>query len=458
MMPISLKSPAVSALVLVALLLGLSPKRAAAFDFRDAFSLSRAAHELRRHAWPWGGTFIEKLPDGFSPTGSISVTSRDERPVVHIPGEPQALDYDIESGQFSPAPESASSPDLSAAPPDAFSFASQAAVSDEPANDGDLVCGTCDGSFEIRAGGSNTNPKTPLALLDSSTLAVLDTFAFDGFATGVACCDDGTTVLVALLNDAQSVSQIRKLTIGPGGQLVDTGAFVEFSAGPFAPTPAEIRCLPGSGVALFRLEDEVISLSVASMEIVDRVTAQGGTVNGLAASCDIPRFCVRSGDGIDDDYIECFAYDPATGDIITPSLFVSRVTPVLSSFLYSPLAVSHDGTRILAAEENPAGLRLFDGENGSDLGLIDGSAMVEPTTVVTVPCCFDAGQTPTPNPAITQLQRKIQTLSKQVRAGTKKVVRFRKAGNQAKAKRFAAKLRRDKRLLRTCRAQLAALL
>lgn len=457
-MPISLKSPAVSAVVLVGLLLGHFPKHASAFDFRDAFSLSPAAHELRRHAWPWGGIFREKLPDGFSPTGSISVMLRDGRPVVHIPGEPQPLDYDIESGQFSPAPESSSSPDLSAAPPDSFSLASPDAVGDEPTNDGDLGCGTCDGKFEIRAGGSNSNPKTPVALLDASTLAVLDTFAFDGFATGVACCDDGTTVLVALLNDDQSLSQIRKLMIGPGGELVDTGAFVEFSAGPFAPTPAEIRCLPGSGFALFRLDDEVISLSVATMEIVDRITAQGGTVNGLAASCDIPRFCVRSGDGIDNDYIECFAHDPATGDIITPRLFVSRVTPVLSSFLYSPLGVSHDGTRILAVEENPAGLRLFDGGNGSDLGLIDGTGMVEPTTVITVPCCFDTEQPTSPNPAIAQLQRKIQKLSTQIRKGKKKVVRFRKAGSFAKAKRLATKLRRDQRLLRGFRTQLGALL
>ncbi|MCB1206493.1 MAG: hypothetical protein KDN18_19700 [Verrucomicrobiae bacterium] len=405
---------------------------------------------------PAGGRLVEfvlpdvkpagefEFPQGFSPTGTAYYTIEMGSPVIKVPGQPETLTvqlHDITPIANSSPPQAGLLEPPPSAPP---SF---------DANDGDLGCGTCDGNYQVRAGTSNQNPKTPVALLDGATSAVLDTFDFDGFATGIACCDDNATILVGLLSTDQSASQVRKLTISTTGELVDTGALVDLTVGQFPPAPAEILCVSGSSFAFFRLGDEVISLSIAAMQIVDRVTLEGDRANGLAMSCELSRIYARSGDGIDPDSIECFSFDPGTGDIATPRLFSANAAPLLPSFLRSPLAVSHDGSRILAIEETPPGLRVFNGQNGSNLGLAADPGLVQPSSVSLIPCCF----TEPVDPRIAVYQRKIQALTTQIGLTKRKLVRSRKARNARKTKQYSAGLRTLQRQLRQFRAKLAAL-
>jgi len=276
---------------------------------------------------------------------------------------------------------------------------SSQATSIPVSNDADAVGLSCDSRFAVVVG---ANSATPVCLVDLVAHQEVDTYAYDGIGRNVAVCDDGS-VLVAL-NSAPVLtnSVLRRLTIAQPGQFNDPGE--ELTLGP----NVEIRkvfSVPGSKTCVALTTEStdtntvsrLVSLSIPGLQVLDSVPLSGLIGHVAAVSCAGDKVYVRSGKGgPQPDFIEGFTYDPVTGAIgDAASVTITNVSFATTSIFEHALAISRDGTRLIASEtaviptpEVPAPqVTIFDATTGARLGKLEGPEFVSPGTVATVPCC-----------------------------------------------------------------------
>jgi hypothetical protein len=321
------------------------------------------------------------LPAGKS-VSDVEIGSDDDDPVVRYSnGEDEIVtvrieDFEKVTADGEPCPEG-----------DAARLAREAVFAQAGpipvSNDADSFDVTSDGRFAVVAG---ANSATPVALVDLEAGAEVDAFAFDGIASFVAACDDGESVLVVL-----DGTQVRRLTIGVGGTLDDTGE--SFAVEGATTAILKVFAVPGSrlGLALVlqfsggsgaRLE----SFAVPGLQALD-ATALGGSSDLSAAVAPAgDRVYVRSNDDI-----EGFTLEPLTGALgDAPFLPISGVSqPFIPPNYGNALGITRDGTRLVASEpaytptpEVPTPrVTFFDATTGERVGILEGPDFVRPRLV-----------------------------------------------------------------------------
>lgn len=256
-------------------------------------------------------------------------------------------------------------------------------------NDADVFDLTCDGRYAVVAG---ANSATPVAVVDLAQEKQVFALAVSNrLARAASAGDDGRTVLVVLdAPTSTTANSVRRLTLGADGTLADSGQELAFGT----EYVTKVRVAPGSkvGVALVGIPTRIVSFSLPDLVVRGSVTLTGGTGNALDLSPAGDRVYARSGRrGVAPDVIEAFAFDSATGAIGQGStLRIGNVSPFLGVVYHDPMAVSTDGTRIVAAEENAAPaprIASFDAGTGALVDSVTGPQITQPRSVSTIRPC-----------------------------------------------------------------------
>ncbi|HEU0274620.1 MAG TPA: hypothetical protein VFQ83_08855 [Candidatus Udaeobacter sp.] len=276
-------------------------------------------------------------------------------------------------------------------------------------NDADSLAVSCDGRFAIVVG-STSQTNTPVSLEDLEAHKEVATVPYpDKLARASAIGDDSQTVLVSLDNSTGGgAPAVRRLTLDEqNGTLTDAGVELAFDSSDF---PTRMSIAPGShvGVTLVRhsqpVTTDLVSFSLPDLTIQDSVTLSGAIGNAVVFSCAGDKIYARSGSqALDPDVIEGFDFDPLTGTINhTAFVTINGISIFYGTGFGDPLAISPDGTLLIAAEENEDGrlpaprVSVWDAVTGmfvQDFSSTD----FAPHLVAAVPCCA-LGPAPTPSP------------------------------------------------------------
>ncbi|HEY4285364.1 MAG TPA: hypothetical protein VGM62_20065 [Chthoniobacterales bacterium] len=259
-------------------------------------------------------------------------------------------------------------------------------------NDADALEPTCDGHYIVVVGSGGTKP---VSLVDFDIRAEVSTYTFNGFSQSVAVCDDSHSVLVHLDNNSSNAGQIRRLTI-TSGALTDT--METLLLGSSSVFIKKVYAAPGSKTGIVLLQGaaaQVVSFVIPGLTTVDSVTLAGAIPNGLAFNCSGKKVYIRSGNrGINPDVIECFGFNPVTGFFTKPaSLTINDVGPYTGVVYPEPMALTPDGTHVIASEANPSAsattprITFFDAITGARADAIIDSGMTDPINVDVVDCC-----------------------------------------------------------------------
>lgn len=251
--------------------------------------------------------------------------------------------------------------------------ASRAAFSSDPiniSNDADAMDISCDARFAVVVG---ANSGTPVSLVDRLVSREVSTIALPGrLGRAASIGDDGRTVLVVLDDPVNNThNSVRRLTIEANGTLTDSGQELSFGT----EYVTKVRIAPGSktAVALVGIPTRIVAFTLPALALRGSVNLTGGTGNAVAFSPTGDKVYARSGRrAAAPDVIEGFAFDPATGTIAqTASPRIANVSGFTGVVYLDPMAISTDGTRIVAAEENATGelpaarVALFDAATGA---------------------------------------------------------------------------------------------
>jgi hypothetical protein len=274
-------------------------------------------------------------------------------------------------------------------------------------NDADSFAVSCDGRFAVVVG-STTQTNTPVSLEDLDAHKEVATVAYpDKLARAAAVGDDEQTVLASLDNSTGGgAPAVRRLTLDEqNSTLTDAEAELAFDSDDFL---IRTGIAPGShvGVTLVRhsapVTTELVSFSLPDLTIQDSVTLAGSIGNAVVFDCEGDKIYARSGSqALDPDVIEGFDFDPVTGAIgQTAFITINGISIFYGTGFGDPLAISPDGTLLIAAEENLDGrlpaprVSIWDAVTGmfvEDFSVPD----FAPHLAAAVPCCA-LGPTPTP--------------------------------------------------------------
>ena len=261
--------------------------------------------------------------------------------------------------------------------------------------------------------GSTTQTNTPVSLEDLDVHKEVATVAYpDKLARAAAIGDDEQTVLASLDNSTGGgASAVRRLTLSEqNSTLTDAEVELAFDSDDFL---TRMAIAPGShiGVTLVRhsqpVTTELVSFSLPDLTIQDSVTLAGSIGNAVVFDCQGDKIYARSGSqALDPDVIEGFDFDPVTGAIgHTAFITVNGISIFYGTGFGDPLAISPDGTLLIAAEENEDGrlsaprVSVWDAVTGMFVEEFS-AADFAPHLVAAVPCCA-LGPTPTPTPTPT---------------------------------------------------------
>jgi hypothetical protein len=274
-------------------------------------------------------------------------------------------------------------------------------------NDADSFAISCDGRFAVVVG-STSRTNTPVSLENLDAHKEVATVAYPNkLARAAAVGDDGQTVLASLDDSIGSgAPAVRRLTLNEqNSTLTDAGVELAFDNSDF---PIRMAIAPGShvGVTLVRhsqpVTTDLVSFSLPDLTIQDSVTLNGSIGNAVVFSCDGDKVYARSGSqALDPDVIEGFDIDPLTGTIDhTAFVTINGISIFYGTGFGDPLAISPDGTLLIAAEENDDGrlpaprVSIWNAVTGMFVNEFSGPDFA-PHLAAAVPCCA-LGPTPTP--------------------------------------------------------------
>jgi hypothetical protein len=279
-------------------------------------------------------------------------------------------------------------------------------------NDADSLALSCDGRFAVVVGSTFfSQTDTPVSLVDLNAQKEVASVPYpDRLGYFAAVGDDGQTVLVCLQDQtgAGAPPTVRRLTLDENnGTLTDSGVELAFNSKDFL---THVAIAPGSrtGVALVQRfpggTTDVVSFTLPDLTMRDSVTLAGDIGSSFVFNCNGDKLYARSGSqAVDPDVIEGFDFDPVSALIAdTASVIINDISVFYGARFGDTLAISGDGTLLVAPEENEDGrlpaprTSLWDAVTGTFVGAFT-NPDVPPHLVATVPCCA-VGPTPTPTP------------------------------------------------------------
>jgi hypothetical protein len=279
-------------------------------------------------------------------------------------------------------------------------------------NDADSFAVSCDGRFAVVVG-STTQTNTPVSLVDLNVHREVATVPYPNkLARAAAVGDDGQTVLASLDNSiGGGAPVVRRLTLNEqNGTLTDAGVQHAFASNDF---PTRMAIAPGSHVGVTLVQHstptttDLVSFSLPDLTIRDSVTLGGSIGNAVVFNCNGDKIYARSGSqALDPDVIQGFNFDPLTGTFgHTAFLTINNISIFYGARFGDSLAISPDGSLLIAAEENVDGrlpaprVSLWDAVTGMFLNDFSVPNFA-PHLAAAVPCCA-LGPTPTPSPTPT---------------------------------------------------------
>jgi hypothetical protein len=261
-------------------------------------------------------------------------------------------------------------------------------------NDADTFEITCDGHYAAVVGANSTKP---VSLVDLITRTEVATFTFNGLSQSVSICDDSHSVLVHLDTNAGGASSVRRLIIN-GASFTDT--METLAIGSSSLFINKVIAAPGSKTGLALVTEffmasppisRLVSFGIPGLVMIDSVDLAGRFGNAVTFNCNGTKIYARSGDrGVHPDIIECFNYDPLTGQLgNAASMTINNVSFMNVPVYANPLAVTLDGKRLIAPEPNGSPtprVGTFDATTGARLGNLPGT-FVNPNSAFSLPCC-----------------------------------------------------------------------
>jgi len=164
---------------------------------------------------------------------------------------------------------------------------------------------------------------------------------------------------------------------------------------------SKIAVAPGSktGVALVQpssgIGTRIVTFTLPTLTMQDSVNLAGNTGNSLAFDPTGLRVYARSGNrAATPDVIEAFDFNSVSGAIShAATRSISPVSGFTGSLLENPMAITPDGSRLIAAEEDARGelsaprITEFSTSTGAIAYTFGNPGLSTPQTVATVPAC-----------------------------------------------------------------------